>query len=71
MSIKSTMSTMSVASLSTGHVTNPQTPVEMEQMTHKEMMLVQWEEWALSIEEHYHAMDLFNRNPEGQPMGHR
>lgn len=46
-------------------------PVETEQMSHKEIMLVQWEEWALSIEEHYHAIDLFNRNPGGQPMGHR
>lgn len=47
------------------------TPVELEQMSHKEIMLVQWEEWALSIEEHYHTIDLFNRNPGGLPMGHR
>ena len=45
--------------------------VETEQMTSQEIMLIQWEEWALSIEEHYHAVDLFNRNPGGQPMGHR
>ena len=47
------------------------TVVETEQMTSQEIMLIQWEEWALSIEEHYHAVDLFNRNPGGQPMGHR
>jgi len=45
--------------------------VETEQMTSQEIMLIQWEEWALSIEEHYHAVDLFNRNPGGHPMGHR
>jgi len=45
--------------------------VETEQMSLEDTMLVQWEEWALSIEEHYHSVDLFNRNPGGQPMGHR
>jgi hypothetical protein len=44
---------------------------ETKQMTSQEIMLIQWEEWALSIEEHYHTVDLFNRNPGGQPMGHR
>lgn len=44
---------------------------ETGKMTPQEIQLIQWEEWALSIEEHYHAVDLFNRNPGGQPMGHR
>ncbi len=45
--------------------------VETEQISSQDAMLIQWEEWALSIEEHYHSTDLFNRNPGGQPMGHR
>jgi len=29
-------------------------------------------EWALvRLEEHYHAHELWKRNPEGTPMGHR
>ena len=40
-------------------------------MTEQEIRLIQWEEWALTVEEHYHALDLFNRNPNGLPMGHR
>lgn len=48
-----------------------QASVETEKMTNKEIQLIQWEEWALSIEEHYHTVELFNRNPGGQPMGHR
>ena len=37
----------------------------------KEINLVKWEEWALSCEEHFHAVELWQRNPKGQPMGHR
>lgn len=37
----------------------------------KEIMLVHWEEWALAMEEHFHATDLYTRNPNGLPMGHR
>ena len=40
-------------------------------MSQKEIHLIQWEEWALSIEEHYHAQELYKRNPTGHPMGHR
>ena len=39
-------------------------------MTAEELSLVHWEEWALSMEEHYHALELFLRNPNGLPMGH-
>jgi len=35
------------------------------------MDVVRWEEWALAIEEHYHALELWQRNPSGLPMGHR
>lgn len=43
-------------------------PVEL---TEQEMKLVKWEEFALSVEEHYHALELWQRNPNGNPMGHR
>ena len=33
--------------------------------------LVQWEEFALCIEEHFHAQELHKRNPNGKPLGHR
>jgi len=45
--------------------------VEVSAMSQEEIHLVQWEEWALSIEEHYHSQELFKRNPNGRPMGHR
>ena len=34
-------------------------------------VLVHWEEFALCIEEHFHAREMFNRKPQGKPMGHR
>lgn len=40
-------------------------------MTVEEIRLIQWEEWALSLEEHFHAEELHARNPSGVPMGHR
>jgi hypothetical protein len=39
-------------------------------LTEREVLLVKWEEWALSTEEHYHALELWRRNPNGVPMGH-
>tara|TARA_B110000908_G_scaffold172730_1_gene242470 strand:+ start:22000 stop:22179 length:180 start_codon:yes stop_codon:yes gene_type:complete len=36
-----------------------------------ELSLVRWEELALALEEHYHALDLWNKRPDGLPMGHR
>lgn len=44
---------------------------EVASMSPEEIHLIQWEEWALSIEEHYHAQELYKRNPNGHPMGHR
>jgi multimeric flavodoxin WrbA len=32
--------------------------------------LVKWEEWALSAEEHVHALNLHRANPT-RPMGHK
>lgn len=40
------------------------------ELSDKEMLLVRWEEWALSTEEHYHALELWQRRPNGAPMGH-
>ena len=34
-------------------------------------MLIKWEEWALSAEEHYHALQKYRDNPKGRPMGHK
>lgn len=45
--------------------------VQANKMTTEDIRLVQWEEWALSLEEHFHAQELFARNPNGNPMGHR
>jgi|TARA_B110000971_G_C19844969_1_gene424379 hypothetical protein len=33
--------------------------------------LVKWEEFSLCLEEHFHALEMFNRKPNGKPMGHR
>ena len=40
------------------------------ELSPKELALVRWEELALSLEEHYHAIDLWNKRPDGLPMGH-
>ena len=34
-------------------------------------ILIKWEEWALSAEEHYHALQKYRENPRGRPMGHK
>lgn len=34
-------------------------------------ILIKWEEWALSAEEHYHALAKYRDNPKGRPMGHK
>lgn len=39
-------------------------------LTPHEVQLVRWEEWALSVEEHFHAVELWQRRPNGLPMGH-
>jgi hypothetical protein len=41
------------------------------ELSMEELALVRWEELALSLEEHYHALDLFLKRPDGLPMGHR
>lgn len=47
------------------------TEAQTKKMSTEEIRLVQWEEWALSLEEHFHAQELYARNPSGNPMGHR
>lgn len=44
---------------------------ESTDLTEKEVLLVKWEEWALSTEEHFHALELWQRRPNSLPMGHR
>lgn len=50
----------------------PQPPPsdQQVQLDEHDIKLVQWEEWALSTEEHFHAVDLHARMPNGTPMGH-
>ena len=51
--------------------TLPDMPSERNvDLTPHEVDLVHWEEWALSVEEHFHAVELWQRRPNGLPMGH-
>jgi hypothetical protein len=56
---------MSESSLSTNN------PNETKTNSGIDTVLVHWEEFALCIEEHFHAREMFNRKPQGKPMGHR
>jgi len=40
-------------------------------LSERDLSLIRWEELALALEEHYHALELFERQPNGVPMGHR
>ena len=42
-----------------------------EEFTKEEVRLIQWEEWALSMEEHFHASEMHAKDPNGKPLGHR
>jgi hypothetical protein len=44
--------------------------VQQAELNETEIKLVQWEEWALTTEEHFHAEDLHARMPNGPSMGH-
>jgi len=41
------------------------------ELNFNELSLERWEELALTLEEHYHAVELWNKRPDGLPMGHR
>ena len=43
---------------------------QQAELNETEIKLVQWEEWALTTEEHFHAEDLHARMPNGPSMGH-
>ena len=34
-------------------------------------ILIKWEEWSLSAEEHFHALQKYRENPKGRPLGHK
>ncbi len=55
----------------TGPRTDMETKTEMETKTGIDTVLVHWEEFALCVEEHFHAQEMFKRNPLSKPMGHR
>ena len=40
-------------------------------LSERDLSLIRWEELALALEEHYHALELYERQPNGMPMGHR
>ena len=58
---------LSEAVLSESVAPNPPPPA-IDQI---DVMLVKWEEFALCLEEHFHALEMFKRKPNGKPMGHR
>lgn len=62
--------TFEINKMSTSQIVEPsvENNVELEAF---ELDLVHWEEFALAMEEHFHALELFQRNPTGLPMGHR
>ena len=39
--------------------------------THVDPILIKWEEWSLSAEEHFHALQKYRENPKGRPLGHK
>lgn len=50
-----------------------QTDLNLQIQEEKEIdvHLIKWEEFALTLEEHFHANQLFKKNPNGKPLGHR
>ena len=48
---------------------SPSTNIETKTVI--DTVLVHWEEFALCVEEHFHAQEMFKRNPLSKPMGHR
>ena len=64
---------MAAAQLSTEPMTtlpNLEVMPKHVELTEHEISLVKWEEFAFSVEEHFHALELWQRNPNGLPMGH-
>ncbi len=51
--------------------TSPTSNNQDVELNFNELSLVRWEELALTLEEHYHAVELWNKRPDGLPMGHR
>ena len=63
-----------MASIHTDPVNNPDNSNKTEAEKEEEPIdqtLIKWEEWALSAEEHWHALTKFRDNPKGRPMGHK
>jgi len=46
-------------------------PPSSSSLSEGDLSLIRWEELALALEEHYHALELYERQPNGMPMGHR
>lgn len=54
-----------------GQMPEEASKTEELELTPNELALVRWEELALSLEEHYHALELWQKRPNAHPMGHR
>ena len=50
---------------------NTNTTNETKEEVNVDPTLIKWEEWSLSAEEHFHALQKYRENPKGRPLGHK
>jgi|TARA_B110000208_G_scaffold160299_1_gene195384 hypothetical protein len=55
----------------TGDLINQKPDIARDHNTEVNEPLIRFEEFALSLEEHFHAQQLFAKNPNNKPLGHR
>ena len=65
--IETPMSTISADHTNLNDITTDDTTEEKT----VDPTLIKWEEWSLSAEEHFHALQKFRENPKGRPLGHK
>ena len=51
-------------------IMDPERPASADVETPLKQALIRWEEFALSLEEYFHARELRAKNPNGKPLGH-
>ena len=49
----------------------PDSKFEPNEENEIDVHLIRWEEFALTLEEHFHANQLYKKNPNNKPLGHR
>ena len=69
MKIETPMSTTNIDQL-THNLSTPASDSSSEENP-VDPILIKWEEWSLSAEEHFHALQKFRENPKGRPLGHK